>query len=227
MKTEDIQALYQKLLVAYRDLPAQHKLVAREAGTDAVTAEQAWHRGLAGQEPLRDVIEAEAAAARAKRLREEADLAKALQDDQLKAKTDAIDARSKEAQGARLTRENAIVMGVAASRMLKSALAVTEEIQRRVAAGLTTMSLDDLRRLLHTAGAVTDRAQQVFRGALEIERLVQGEPIATIGLRVDKMEGKELEQEFLNIAKSLERAAKLGGHTSTLTPLVETKPKRN
>lgn len=205
---------FNDLVAAFREQPGNISHAARTAGVNRQTARKAWGVGWRNKRfaetPIKVLFEQEKEAARAARRQQELELARLEAERAIQARQDAIDARKEEAIGSKASRKNALNLAVAASRMLDVANRCAEELQLRVKNGVAKMGTGELRKTIEAAGRLTHRAESVMRLALEIERIILGEPIATVGLRVDNMTPDQMVDEFMSIAREVARAEALG-----------------
>lgn len=205
--------LYEKLLDAFRESPANYARAAGLAGCAWRTAKTAWHEGWARKpyaRPIRDVLDEERDAARALRQKQEHEANTREQDRAIQERLSAIDARAQENKGAKLSRENAINLAIVSGKALIVVDKMVEELNRRLVAGLATMDSEEIRRWVSSVGTVMHRAESVMKMALEIEREVRGNPIASqLGPRVtSQLTPDQMLASLNNIGKTLARAAK-------------------
>jgi hypothetical protein len=207
--------LYEAILAAFRNHPGNFTTVAKVVGCAWRTAKRAWERGWvptkAYARPIKFVLEAEAEAIRAQRITAELTAQRAEEDRRVAARVDAIQARQEEAEGAKAMRRNAIGLAVLSNKLLTASLLMSEEINRRVKdkATLEAMPMKDMRATLDMVSRAVARAQMAFRYAVEVERIIAGEPIAIVGVRSDKMTPDQLVTELEGMARTLARAGKL------------------
>lgn len=72
-------------------------------------------------------------------------------------------------------------------------------------------SLNDLRMHIALAGRIMRDQVRVMELALAIERIVTGEPIAVVGVRVEDMSPERMLTELKGITRTLHRVQRLGG----------------
>lgn len=209
------QANYEQLLVEFRRHPGAITKVAQACGIAWRTAKRAWDRGWTPQRPwakaIKLVLEDEAELIRAERIKKDLDAQRAEEDRRVAARMDAIQARKEEAEGAKASRRNAIGLAVVSNKLLTAALVMCDELTRRVndPAEMKAMTVAEMRSLFDMISRGASRSVLAFRYALEVERIIAGEPIATIGVRVDKMSPEQLVGELQGMARTLARAGKL------------------
>lgn len=207
-KTQYTQEAYDLLLAFYRREGPKFTEASRAAKCSLKVARSAWQtgwRGLPWAEPIEKVTREEQEAARARRLqleREEIEKADAVRK---QARQDAIEARAQEARSAKLSRANGMLFAASVTKMLGSLSKVAGEIERRVNDPniLTTLPPQELRKLVQTISGATREGQNIIRTALEIERIVTGQPIAVIGMQVSAMSPTQLAEEIARMQKSL------------------------
>ena len=217
------QVEHDALLAAFRDAPGNVSNAAKVAHVNRVTAWKAWHKGWPklpfARVPISVMLDTEREAARAHRIREELKAEEMAAEQRLQAKHDAIRARGEEAQGARAARGNALGLAGVSARLLKSCTAMVQELERRVGLGLHTMSDAEMRKWIDVGGRMATRALDTMRVALDIERIVAGEPIAVIGVRVDNMTPDQMVNSLEALDRTLARARGQG-----ITATVEGEP---
>lgn len=204
--------LYGKLEAAFRAEPGNITAAARTAGCTWETAKKAWTTGWtrrAWAPSIRATLEREIEEAKAARWRREQEAAQAEMDRQVQARLDSIQARAEEAQGSKVSRKNALNLAVVSGKMIVLADAMVNELKRRVDSGLSAFKDDDLRRWMNSAAMLVHRAESVMRLALEIERVVVGEPVAVLGVKVEDMSPEHMVKELQGIARTLGRAQNL------------------
>jgi len=207
-KQQYTRDLYETLLVYYRDHAEDHAEAARRCKCTRklaqTTYERGW-RGLAWAKPLREVLESEQMQARAARLKMERESLEAEERARMDARKDALEARAAEAKGAKLSRANAIMFSAACSKALVGLQRLVAEFEGRTQspAAVQSMSLKEIRYWITTvSGAVRD-AQVMLKTALEIERIVTGEPLAVLSIRTENMGPQEMYAELTRTLESL------------------------
>jgi hypothetical protein len=215
-KTQYTRETYDLLLEFYRQNGGKFTEASRAAGCSLKVARSAWStgwRGLVWAEPIEQRLVQEQEAARAKRLTLEREELERQEMVRRQAREDAIEARTKEAQMAKLSRGNATLFAAHTLRMLKSLNMVVQEFDRRVSdvSILQAMSSQELRKWVDTVTGSTKDAAQIVRMALEIERIVTGQPIALLGLQVSEMTPVQLMGELERIQGTLAKYNALPG----------------
>lgn len=206
------------LLAAFRLEPGNVHRASIVAGVSRETAQKAWDRGWQDSTKpwahvrIQDVLlkeqEEARAALRAQHVREH----EAEMQAQLRAREDAIQARKEEAQGSAASRKNALGLAIVANKALVAGQKVVAELQRRVddPDGLEKMPLKDLSRLLELNARLVQRAENCMALALQIERVVAGEPIAILGHRVESMSPAQIADELQSMLRTFDRAERAG-----------------
>lgn len=199
--------IYDEMLEMFRQ---HHNVayIAERVKSARVTVSKAFEVGWPnkGLPPIKQVIAEEQEQARAQRQR---DLENQIREELLikeQARKDAIEARAQEAKGAKITRTNALGMAAVSNRLLVSAEKIVKEIESRVATNLATLDLDDMRKLVDTTARMVQRAQTTMVLALQIERVVTGQPVAIIGHAVAHMTPEQLADEFEGMLRTAERS---------------------
>lgn len=178
--------------------------------------EKGW-RGLLWARPIFDVLKEEAEAVRAHRQKLQEEQLQAEEEQRIAARKDALDARKQEAAGAKVSRGNAIRLGINVTKLLVSMEKLVEEVGRRVADSdeLEAIPLPELRKLLQLVPQAVKDAQSCMQMALQIERVVTGEPIAVLGVRLDTMTPEQMVTQLSNIQRTLARAKELPDGTES------------
>lgn len=198
------------LVKAYRESPNNHSNAARCAGCNRGTAAKAFNDGLlrpaCARVSIKQIFEDERMAARVMRAETEKALAQKEAERRLIEREEAVKAREEEAQGTRQLRKVAINYAVVAGRAVFLSNGLITEMQARVNANVATIPMADLRAMTSTASIVVQRALQVMRIALEIERMRTGKPIEILGVQVDRMTPDQIVEQLEGMAKTYERA---------------------
>lgn len=220
---------YETLRQAFIVEPGNIEHARKKAGCTWETAKQAWEFGWKNKPwapSIKAALEAEQHAVRAARMRKELEAEQLEQDKRVQARLDAIQARAEEAQGAKTSRKNAINLGIVSGKLVVLVDAMVNELHTKLAAPgmMSNMAPAEIRKWIHTASITVHRAEAVMRLALEIERIVVGEPIAVIGHRVENMSPDAMVKELQGLARTMERAGKLGGIGEPLLPGSTPKP---
>lgn len=207
-KQQYTRDLYETLLTYYRDNAEDHGEAARRCKCSRKVAQTAYEkgwRGLGWAKPIHEVLESEQMQARASRLQREREALAAEEQARIDARKDALEARSAEAKGAKLSRANAIMFAAACAKALAGLQRLVVEFEGRTQnqAAVQAMSLKEIRYWITTvSGAVRD-AQVMLKTALEIERIVTGEPLAVLSIRAEKMSPQEMYEELTHTMQSL------------------------
>lgn len=204
--------VHDALLAAFREEPGNVSRAARVAGCSRPTADKAWKHGFRNKVwarvPLKDVLEEEQESARRARIAQEIEAQRQEDERRIQQRIDAMKARDEEAQGAKASRTNAIGLALVVNRMLVAAQKAAEEIQSRVNQNLATIALKELRGLVADTARAIRHAESVMLLALQIERLVQGEPLAVVGVRVDQMSPDQMLRQLEHIQRTITRAGR-------------------
>lgn len=223
-------AVWALLVEAYRDRPGSAAFAAQHANVTRATALAAWERGmvkrgLPPRPPIQDVLRDEMEAARAARINEETKL---LQQDELRrldAKRDALEARKEEMQLAKVSRRNALMVGVAVHRLASLVDKVAGEIQSRVNKNLATIPTEELFRIVRHSVYVARVAGLVTEQTLRIERIVAGEPTEWVGLKTDGVAAGDVLRELDSLASAI-RSQIEGTRAITLPSVAGVTPKK-
>lgn len=228
------QEFYDQLLEAFRKSPGLCASVARKVGCHRTTAKKAWERGFpisreGCRRAIRDVIYEEQERIRARQL-EEQQAASELTSRRLaelaeKAKQDATTSRSEELKVARLARATAMQTLSAIATINAGVIRVGAEVQKGLDAlvarakeinpktnlpnGLALGELDRLIKLLGTIAGANRSANDAAMRAVEIERLIAGEPSRVLGVQVSQTvtigQARELGEKLLRGVSRMER----------------------
>ena len=207
-KQQYTRDLYETLLAYYRDNAEDHAEAARRCKCSRRVAQAAYEkgwRGLSWAKSLKEVLETEQMQARASQLQREREAIELEEQARLDARKDALEARSAEAKGAKLSRANAIMFAATCSKALVGVQRLVAEFEGRTqnSAAVQGMSMKEIRYWITTvSGAVRD-AQVMLKTALEIERIVTGEPLAVLSIRTEKMSPQEMYEELTRTLNSM------------------------
>jgi hypothetical protein len=225
---------YEQLLEAFREKPGLCTAVARKVGCHRATAKKAWECGFplareGCRRAIRDVIYEEQERIRARQLEEQkaaSELtAKRLAELAEKAKQDATTSRAEELKVARLARATAMQTLSAIATINAGVIRVGAEVQKGLDAlvtrakeinpktnlpnGLALGELDRLIKLLGTVAGANRSANDAAMRAVEIERLIAGEPSRVLGVHVSQTvtigQARELGEKLLRGVSRLER----------------------
>lgn len=220
-----------KLIEGYRARPGVHNPAARYAGVNQRTAQKYWEIGAPDapdirSKPISLILQEEQEAARA-RLQEleqevqrqavELEAQRRAQQSAL-AQKDATDARVQEAQMIRMARGAATGLLVTLTGLSKGAAKVGTRIAKSLeayAADPATMSKGDMVDMTRLVGQLTTalrQANDAGRQAMEMERLLLGEPSAIVAhVHLQEVSVDEAERRINAGLRALERA-KARGH---------------
>lgn len=227
---------YNALVNAFREIPGDIGNAAKIANCGRSTASKAWNTGWLQKNhkrlPIKVMLKEEQEAARARRIEQER---KAITDEaerSLLARLDAIQARGDEAGMSKVGRKNATNLAIVSSKLVVLVDKMVERAKHEVETNLAGMTMRDIRAWIQTTSLTMMRAQQTMLAALQIERIVTGEPIAILGVRVDQMTPEQMVEELSGIAKTLERAQgvadrKAEEHAAKLKADIENAKQRN
>lgn len=209
-KSQYTKVLYEKLVDFFRANGPRYPQAAKACGCSANIAQTAFEkgwRGLVWATAIEQVLADEAEAARAARMKAAEEQARVEEEVRLAARRDAAIARKQEAQGAQISRSNALNVAVATAKLLNSMHILVAEVEARLKGGdAQSMTMVEMRKWLHLIPQAVKDAQTTMQMALQIERVVTGEPIAVLGVRVDQMSPTQMVQQLQNLQKTMERA---------------------
>ena len=239
MKKPITVEFFQRLVQGFREIPGHAAHAAEAAGCDRRLARKAWFDGIrwasegtGARRPIKDIIEEEQAVARA-RLEEEAALQRKLTAEQEakrqieikeKAARDATDSRVQEAQVVRLARGSAANLLASVGSISAGAAKVAQQVRAaldRLAAAidpgtgeakpLTLIECRSLVGLVNTLSTSVRQANDAASRAMEMERLLLGEPGSYVGVvNYDTMTLEEAERRVQFAARAFARAREKG-----------------
>jgi hypothetical protein len=234
---------WDKLLNAYRKYPGGHGAVARELHADVRTVRKAWELGFrytsypAAHQPIREIIEAEEVYARAQMAEaqklaviKEAELERARKNEVAeRARRDAVEARTQEAGMVRLGRTSSIGLLISLNKLNQGISKLAEsldvsmrEICKDTATGLPRkMGVVEMQRtaqLLNTLSSSVRQANEAAGKALEMERILLGEPTKIIGVQVESMTLAEASRTVRLAIEASERLKARGVIVEALPP---------
>jgi hypothetical protein len=188
---------------------------------DWATAKRAWKEGWPNKAfasvPIERVLLDEMEAARALRVRREMEAQAREEDVRVKARADAIAARADEAHTATIARKNTMNLAIVTAKAVMNADMIVEEMSGRLMtngkpdpAKLAGLTPTEMRAMLGLASRMTRDSLRIFEMALRCERIVAGEPIAVLGVRVEEMSPERMVEELKGLSRTMERAQRLG-----------------
>lgn len=238
MKRPITREFYEALLQAFREQPGNIRAAAAKAGCDARLAKKAWELGIAwaieatgARKPIKDTIAEEQTIARARLEEQEAakrqltieQEAQRLADLKQKASADATDSRVQEGKVVRMARGSAANLLVTLTNMTMGVAKLGPQIKATLERFTTIdpdtgnprdMSLSDCRQMIQLLNGLTNMlrsANDAARSAMEMERLLLGEPGAYVGVvNYDAMTLEEAERRVLHAQRAFARARELG-----------------
>lgn len=221
------EEVYQKLVEGFRISPGNYAGAAQFAGVNPRTAKAYWENGLPqkGRPPIAESIRLEQEHARARlqelqleteRLAAEIE-ARRRADDKSKALEDVNQSRVQEAQMIRMARGAATGLLVTLTSLSKGAARIGGKVQK----GLEEMAQDpkplspgemvNLTRLVQNLTGSLRQANDAAARAMEMERLLLGEPTSIIGhMHLADATQEEAERRINAALKALERAKARG-----------------
>lgn len=221
---------HQRLVEAFRTQPGRFLPAAKAAGISPFTAKRYWLQGHPDApdqraKPISQLLDEERLAARARMVELEKQVdtlaveleAKRRQEQSKLAQKDATDTRVQEAQMIRMARGAASGLLVTLTNLSKGAAQVGVRVAKnlnRIANDPADMSQDQLVEMVRTIGALTTalrQANDASRQAMEMERLLLGEPTAIIGhAHLTEVSVDEAERRIQAGLRALQRAKDRG-----------------
>lgn len=220
---------YQKLIDAFRATPGQPAVASRAVVMDVRTARKAWEVGLphlgSWARPIKAIFEEEKVRARAILAETKVGEAKVqvlgIAD---RAKEDAASARAGEAAVVRTARLNALGLLAATNRMvaavvnkfsprfegLLDALLPKLDPNTGEAIDVKPEHAERIMKVLLRLSAIVRQGHEASLTALQMERLLLGEPTSILGITVPDLSPQEYIQHVQAANKTLERAARIG-----------------
>jgi len=192
----------ERILIAFREAPGLAQTAAKVAGVDKRTARKAWEKGLAStnnpkyHEPFSQIIEREQVEARA-RLQTEETIAttkageiEAARRAQLQehAQKDITEGRVQEASMVRMARSGAIVLLNTLAQVTAGASVVGKKVRKTLEdvgndpnRDLTLKEANEVTKTLNRLTTSLRQASDAAQKAMEMERLLLGEPTNITG----------------------------------------------
>jgi hypothetical protein len=215
---------YHQLLEAFRHAPGKHREVARACGVGAETARRAWHEGWPdrGWPAIRAVYEDEGLLARAQRVKKqqaeelmarEEMLARQAQleaEARVKAREDAVLARSQEGQMVALSRANTIALQSAAARLMRAAVREAKALDEELEKGTTTLTPAQRVKFIGNVAYLNESAVRAAKINIEMERQLLGEPTEVVGVAVKDMTLDDAARTVIVAGRAMKRAARRG-----------------
>jgi len=221
---------YESLLDAFREIPGNVSAAARSAGVGRETARRAWLRGWTDRHlpAIKDVLREEQVLARSRRqaavlmAAESADAGEGRPAGEagppatgdaaarMLAKDDAVATREQEGQMVKLTRANTIALMSAASRLISAGIDKARELETKLKTGAAVLTPSETMRFMASLSSVTRNAAECAKMALEMERLLMGEPTAVIGIDASNMSLEDAARTIEIANRALERARSRG-----------------
>lgn len=203
------EEVWHHLTVAYRNTPGNHSQASQASGSTTAFCRNAWENGWPGtgfgDTPISTLIAREVNERH--RLQVEAKLT--LLDSEGEAlrreREMRVKAREEEGKGSAAARQNALGLLGITGRVLRAGLKAAEVLEKR-AAQLVEADSDEARMILRDTGAFAVRAQQVWRGALEAERIITGQPIAIVGVASTQLSKDDVFRALGGLARAMENA---------------------
>ena len=125
---------------------------------------------------------------------------------------DAYDQRAEEARMVRMTRQTSMMLGVSLGRLLKGSIAVSETIEADMLElgknGKSALSIRERMGFIRTIAQIAQRAAEVSRNAVMMERLLVGDPTSIVGHQVAPMSDEEAKRWFVLAQTTGERSTK-------------------
>jgi len=215
----------EQMLQSFRERPGIASAAAKAAGVDPRTAKMAWDKGLRGcydekyHTPFRERINQERIEARARMETEEknaAELAAKLEAERraevLKnAQKDATDSRVQEATMVRMARSGVIVLlntlaqvSAGASTVGKKVRTSLEEIGNDPSRELTLKETVSLTQMLNRLTTALRQANDAAQKAMEMERLLLGEPTnITAHVQLEPVTAEEAREKIAQVERTL------------------------
>jgi hypothetical protein len=201
---------WEAMLEAFRQDPGNFSHVVRVTGVNWRTARRAWNEGwvpkIAWAPPISAVLEEEAEKARAARYRTLLEQEVQAEQVRIQARADAIAARGEEARGVKLARTNAMNLATIAARAIVAADPLVQELSKRATADLSKVPAEELRKHVAMTLQLSRQASSLLREAVLLERLIAGEPIAVLGVKLDDLSPSQVVDQFERLVRTLQRA---------------------
>lgn len=206
---EQTREMYEAVLQAFREAPANCLRVKVKTGIDNRTAKRLWEIGWPGKlrrfgygKPIKLVLSEEQELARAARISAMEAQAKAEEDRSLQAQKDGIETLKEEGLLTKMGRIMAIGIGRGFIDALKGfgELAKQIEADMKNSASMTPLERASMLRLIAQAGLAAERTNQL---ALQNERVRLGEPTQVFGVKVDRLTAEEAANELRHLVSTI------------------------
>lgn len=209
---------WEEMLKAFRLLPENYVNAAHQAKVSIPTAHKAWKQGWNSpkfvKRPIGEIINEELELARIERLKQDRAFLAEEEARKQQARADAIAAKAQELTLAKTGRSLALNFSATTASLLISSNAAAKEIEKRIKRGdLNNAPLSELRAIIMLSSTTVQRAQDVMRVALEIERIITNKPIAIIGLQGEKLSAEQIAENLQRVMRTLARAEAYSGLT--------------
>jgi hypothetical protein len=215
---------WHQLLEAFRHAPGKTTEVSKACGCSSTTAKRAWDIGWPdrGWPPIKAVIEDEGLLARAERIKKQqaealiereellAKQAQLEQEARIKAREDAVVARTQEAQMVALSRANTIALQTAAARLMRAGVREAKSLDEELEKGVVTMTPFERTKFISAVAYLNESAVRAAKINIEMERQLLGEPTEVIGVAVKDMTLDDAARTVVVASRALKRAAKRG-----------------
>ena len=125
--------------------------------------------------------------------------------DRLRARQDAIEARTQEAQLVKLSRGNTIALLASTSHLLKSAMDKARTLDENLRDGTVKMTPQQTMNHVRGCAWLAKTAAEAGKMTLEMERLLLGAPTSIVGIQAGNMSLNDAEQVIGMAQRAMER----------------------
>lgn len=214
------------LLDAFREHGANFSAVSQATGTLLTTCRRAYLKGLgnkfANSMSIQDLLTLEARAERQKAKEEKEardsvwgrtqDIRVKEAEHEIALKKDALNTRTTEHALGKAGRSAALGLASVAAKLTLVATKAHDELVKRYGPDqdLGKLSLKSLGATVDLAARTVERAARAVKMAVEVERIMQGNPLEQLGVKAENLTAPQITAELRGMEKLLRRAAKLG-----------------
>lgn len=227
------RSTYERLLESFREHPGNISAAARSAGVGRGTARRAWREGWPRRQlpAIIDVMQEEQLLARSRRQAavylgdgppaSGADVPAAStahvppgdsgpEAARMLAKDDAVATREAEGSMVKLARANVVALMSATSRLLSAGIDKAKALEKDIRTGTVELTPKEVQKFLGSLGYLVSKSTESAKLAIEMERLLLGEPTEVLGLEVRNMTLDDAARTIELANRALARARKRG-----------------
>jgi len=126
------------------------------------------------------------------------------------AKDDAVATREAEGSMVKLARANVVALMSATSRLLSAGIDKAKALEKDIRTGTVELTPKEVQKFLGSLGYLVSKSTESAKLAIEMERLLLGEPPEVLGLEVRNMTRDDAARTIELANRALARARKRG-----------------